>query len=101
MRFGIVSILPAVIALAWPVQFAQAGAIRYAGKQLHKGSIAAVQMTSDAAGTAAGGVEDASKTAGAVVKDGAVTLGKGLVSAPGAAVRGTKAAASKAWNAVW
>ena len=101
MRFRIVSLLPAVIALAWSVQFAQAGAIRYAGKQLHKGSIAAIQKTSDATGAAAGSVEDAGKATGTALKGGAATLRKGVVSGPGNAVRGTKAAVSRIWNAVW
>ncbi len=101
MRLRILSVLAAIIALAWSSQFALAGAIRYAGRELHDGSIAVVQKASDATGTAAGGVEDAGKEAGTVLKDGAATVGKGAESAPGMAVRGTKAAASKVWNAVW
>ena len=101
MRLAIVSVLAAMIALVWLVPLAQAGAIRYAGKELQKGSVAAVQKTSDASGTAAGSVVDAGKATSAALKDGAATLGKDVVSAPGAAVRGTKAAASKIWNAVW
>jgi hypothetical protein len=60
-----------------------------------------VQKASEATGTAAGGVEDAGKEAGAALKDGAATAGRGAASSPGAAVRGTKAAASKVWRAVW
>jgi len=101
MRLRIVSFFPAMIALAWSVQFVQAGAIRYAGKQLNKGSIAAIQKTSDATGAAAGSVEDASKATGTALRGGAATLRKGVVSAPGNTIRGTKAAASKIWNAVW
>ena len=101
MRLGIVTVLAAMIALPCFVPLAQAGAIRYARKELHKGSVAAVQKTSDATGTAAGSVEDAGKATSAVLEDGAATFGKGVASAPGAAVRGTKAAASKIWNAVW
>jgi len=101
MRLKVVSVLAAAIALAWTAQFAQAGAIRYAGKELHKGSIAAVQKASDATGSAAGGVEDAGKATRAALKNGRVTLGKDAASAPGTAVRGTKAAASKVWKAVW
>ncbi|HXX22926.1 MAG TPA: hypothetical protein VEO19_07240 [Terriglobia bacterium] len=101
MRLRIVSVFSAMIALAWSVQFAQAGAIRYAGKQIHKGSVAAIQKTSDAAGTAAGSVEDAGKATGTALKGGAATLRKSTVSAPGNAVRGTKAAASKIMNAIW
>jgi hypothetical protein len=101
MRLGTVSVLAAMIALTWFVPLAQAGAIRYAGKELQKGSVAAVQKTSDATQTAAGSIEDAGKATGAALKDDAATFGKGVVSAPGAAGRGTKAAASKIWNAVW
>ena len=101
MRLRIVSVLAAMIALAWFVPLAQAGALRYAAKQIQKGSVAAVQKTSDATGTAAGSVDDAGKATGAALKDGAATFGEDVVSAPGAAVRGTKSAASKIWNAVW
>jgi hypothetical protein len=90
-----------MMALAWAVQFAHAGAIRYAGKQIHKGTIAAVQKTSDATGTAAGSVEDASKATSTALKAEAATLRKGIVSAPGDAIQGTKAAASRIWKAVW
>jgi hypothetical protein len=101
MCLKVVSALAAIIALAWAAQYAQAGAIRYAGKQVQKGSIVAVQKTSDAAGRAPGGVEDAGKAAVATLKDGTVALGKGAASAPGMAVRRTKAAASKFWAVVW
>jgi len=101
MRFRIVSVLAAVMALGWSVEFAQAGAIRNAGKEIHKGTIAAIQKTSDATGTATGSVEDASKAAGTAIKGGAATLRKSIVSAPSDAVQGTKAAASRIWKAVW
>ena len=101
MRLKVVSVLAAIIAVAWAAQFAQAGAIRYAGRELHKGSIAAVQKTSDATGTVAGGVGDVGKATRAALKNGRVTLGKDAASGPGMAVRGTKAAASKVWKAVW
>jgi hypothetical protein len=101
MRARIVSGSAAIIALTWCVQFAQAGAIRYAGKALHKGSIAALQKTSDAAGAATGGVENAGKTARATLKNARVALQKDAASTPGMAVQATKGAASKIWNAVW
>jgi hypothetical protein len=68
---------------------------------LHQGSIAAVQKTSDAAGTASGSVENAGKTARAALKNGTGALRKRAGDAPGMAVQKTKAAASKIWNAVW
>ena len=101
MRSKIVSVLAAIIALAWSVHFAHAGAIRYAAKALHQGSITAVQKTSDAAGTATGDVENAGKAMGTALKDGTVALGKDAASAPGMAVQGTKGAATKLWKAVW
>ena len=101
MRLKVVSVLAAIVAVAWSVQFAQAGAIRYAGKELQKGSIAAVQKTSAATATAAGGVQDAGKATGNALKDGTVSLGKGAVSAPAVVVRQTKAAVSRVWSAVW
>ena len=101
MRLKVFAILGASIALAWSVQSAHAGALRFAAKQLHKGSVAAVQKTSDAKGTAVANVEDAGKTARAAVKNGTALVRTDVASAPGAAVRGTQAAASRIWKAVW
>jgi hypothetical protein len=101
MRPKVIAILGASIALAWSVQSAHAGAIRYASKQLHKGSIAAVQKTSDAKGTAVANVEDAGRATRAALKNATGVVRTDVVSAPGAAVRGTKAAASRIWKAVW
>jgi hypothetical protein len=101
MRFRSISVLAAVFALIPFVPSARAGAIRSAAKQLHKGSITAVQMTSDATGTAVGSVEDAGRTARTALKNGTSAARADVVSAPGAAVRGTKTAASKIWKAVW
>ena len=101
MRNKVFAVSSVFVALAWVVPSAQAGAIRSAGRVLHKGSIAAAQKTSDATGTAVGSVEDAGKATGTALKEGSVSLRKGVVSAPGVAVRDTKTAASKIWNAVW
>ena len=101
MRVRIVSVSAAIFALAWSVPFAHAGAIRSAAKALHQGSIAAVQKTSDAAGTASGSVKNAGKTARAALKNGTVALRKRAAAAPGTAVQGTKAAARTILDAVW
>ncbi len=101
MRQKIVFVLGTAIALMWFVQMAQAGAIRYAGEQVGKGSAAVAQMTADAAGTAAADVQDAGKASGSALKTGATAAGKGVASAPATAVHGTRAAASKVWQAVW
>ena len=101
MRFRTLSILAAIIALAAVVQSARAGAIRFAAKQLHKGSITAIQKTSDAKGTAVGSVEDAGRTAHTALKSGTSVARADVASAPGAAIRGTKTAAGKIWKAVW
>jgi len=101
MRLKVIAVLGTMIVLAWPVERAHAGAIRYAGKQLHKGSIAAVQKTSDAKETAVGSAEDASRVTRAALKNESGAVRKDVVSAPGAAVRGTKTAAGKIWKAVW
>ena len=101
MRFRTLSILAAIIALAAVVQSAHAGAIRFAAKQLHKGSITAIQKTSDAKGTAVGSVEDAGRTAHTALKNESGVVRNDVVSAPGAAVRGTKTAVSMVWKAVW
>ncbi len=101
MRPKVFAILGAGIALAWSVQTVRAGAIRFAAKQLHKGSITAVQKTSDAKGTAVANVEDASKATRAALKNESAVLRIDLVSAPGAAVKETKTAAGRLWKAVW
>ena len=101
MRLKLLSISAATIALAWSVQYAQAGAIRSAGNAVGKGSIAVAQVTADAAGTAAGGVADASKATGPVLKDGVVTAGKAAVWAPTKVAQGTGAAVSKLVHIAW
>jgi len=101
MRLKVVSVLAALAALAWCAPFAQAGAIRYAGRQLHKGSMTAVQKTSDATEIAKGSMEDAGKATGAALKDGTSTLKKDATAAPSATVRQTKSAARKLWSAIW
>jgi len=101
MRLKVIAVLGAITALAWFVQSAHAGAIRFAGKELHKGSIAAVQKTSDAGGTAVGNVENAGRATRTALKNGKGVVKNDVVSAPGAAVRGTKTAASRIWKAVW
>jgi hypothetical protein len=101
MRPKVIAILGASIALAWSVQSARAGAIRFAAKQLHKGSLTAVQKTSDAKVTAVANVEDAGKTTRTALKNGTGVVRTDMVSAPGAAVRGTKTAAGRIWKAVW
>jgi hypothetical protein len=101
MRLRLFSILAAIIALAWSVQYARAGVVRFAGEEVGKGSVAVAQATADAAEGAAEGVGDAGKATGPVLKDGAVAVGKGAVSAPVMVVHGTKAAASKIWKIVW
>lgn len=101
MRLRLVSISAAIIALAWSVQYARAGVVRFAGEQVGKGSVAVAQVTADAAGAAAEGVADAGKATGPVLKDGAVAVGKGAVSTPGMVVHGTKTAVRKIWKVVW
>jgi hypothetical protein len=101
MQARIISLLAAIIALAWSIQSAQAGAIRTAARELHKGSIAAVQKTSEAAGAATGSVANAGKTGRAALKNGTAALRKDAASAPSMAVLGAKSAAGKIWKAVW
>jgi hypothetical protein len=101
MRLKVASVLVAIIATVWWAQLAQAGAIRYVGKELHKAPFAALQKTSHATGTASGEVENIGKAARTTVKNGTVALRKGAASAPGMVVQRTKAATSKIWKAVW
>jgi hypothetical protein len=101
MRVKVVAVLAALMSVAWWAQFAQAGVIRYLGKELHKAPIAAVQKTSDGAGAASGKIENAGRAARTTLKSGTVALKKDVASAPGIAVQQTKVAVSKVWNAVW
>lgn len=101
MQARIISVFAATIALAWSVQSAQAGAIRYTASELHKGSIAAVQKTSDAAGAVAGSVASAGKTGRAALKNGTAALRKDAASAPGQAAQATKSATGRIWKAIW
>jgi short subunit dehydrogenase-like uncharacterized protein len=101
MRPKVFAILGAGIALAWSVQTVRAGAIRFAAKQLHKGSITAVQRTSDAKGTAVANIENARKTTRTAVKNGTAVVRTDVASAPGAAVKETKTAAGRLRKAVW
>jgi hypothetical protein len=86
-----------LLSLFGAVQYAQAGAIRYAGKQIGKGSVMASQTAADAAG----GVATAGKATGGAVKTGVVAAGKVAAAAPRLAVRGTKAAGKALARAIW
>ena len=101
MRFKVIAVLGTLVGLTGSPPSAHAGAIRFAGKQLHKGSIAAVQKTSDAKGTAMADAEDAGRAARAALKNRTQAMRKNTASAPGAAVKETKSAASKIWTALW
>ncbi|HUY15818.1 MAG TPA: hypothetical protein VMX16_19640 [Terriglobia bacterium] len=114
------------VMLAFMVQVAQAGVIRYAGKELYKGSVKAGQAaeaggadvaggaaavgeaTKDGAQAAAGDASKAGSAAGGAIKsgldttkDGAVDVGKGAAQAPGLVAHGTAAAAKSLWRAIW
>jgi len=101
MRLRIVVILLSTLALSWVAQDAQAGAIRYTGKKIGKGSVIVAHTTADAAQTTVGGAATVGKATGGVIKTGAIAVGKGAAAAPGMAVRGTKAVAKGIAKAIW
>lgn len=101
MRVKILAILLSALALSWAAGYAQAGAIRSAGKELGNGSVTVAHATVDAAQAAAGGAAAVGKTTGGALGSGVATVGKGAAAVPGAAARGTKAAAKGIWKAVW
>jgi hypothetical protein len=87
---------------------AKAGAIRYVGGQVAKGSSAAVSAAASGGSTVAGGVATAGKSTGNILAkgadataDGAAAVGKAVVATPGAVAHGTKAAAKSVWKAIW
>lgn len=89
------------MALAFGSSVVYAGALRSTGKEVGKTSEAVARTTADAAGVAAGGVATAGKATGSALKDGAPAVRKGVVAAPGTAVRGTAHAGRAIWKAVW
>jgi hypothetical protein len=108
MRLRLLAVLAVALATAAMTPQAQAGAIRYAGKQVAKGTTAVASAAASGGSTVAGGVETAGKSTGNfVVKgadataDGATAVGKGVISAPGVVAHGTKAASKAVWKAIW
>jgi len=108
MKLRMLAILLATVGFFWVAQDAHAGAIRYAGKQLGKGTVAVAQTTSDAAESAGGSVATAGKATGGALKTGTVAVGKGAKATPGLVAQGTtsiaKATASVAKGlakAIW
>jgi hypothetical protein len=113
----------AVVLLLWGVPLARAGAIRYAGSEIAKGTNAAAMTAtargmsaadhiqsaakatggtlSHAAGEAGHGVVSFGKTAGDGASDGVAAVIQGAKSAPEVAARGTTTAAGAIWHAVW
>jgi hypothetical protein len=96
MRLRMLAILLAAVGFFWLAQDAHAGAIRYAGKHIGKGTVAVAQTTSDAAQSAGGGVATAGKATGGALKTGTVAVGKGAKATPGLLTQGTASVAKGA-----
>jgi hypothetical protein len=96
MRLRVLALLLAAVGFFWLAQDAHAGAIRYAGKQIGKGTVAVAQTTSDAAQSAGGGVATAGKATGGALKTGTVAVGKGAKATPGLLTQGTASVAKGA-----
>lgn len=90
MRTRILGALFTALALAWMAQPAQAGAIRYAGKQLGKGTATVASAAVDGGQAAAGGLASVGKTTGGAAVAGVAAVGKGAAKTPGLAARGAK-----------
>lgn len=101
MRLRILAVLFGALVLSWAVQDAQAGAIRYAGKQIGKGTVAVAQTTADVAGAAGSGVATVGKATGGAAKTGVVAVGSGAKATPGLVARGTKAVGKGIAKAIW
>ena len=126
----ILTLLTAAAALAYTVQPAEAGAIRYLGRQIKGGSQEAANATVGAGetvgkttagavatganatkkgATAVGGgaaevgvaTGQAAKTGAGAVEKGAVTTAKAVPGVPGAVGHGVKAGTNKVWKAIW
>ncbi|MBZ5516864.1 MAG: hypothetical protein LAN62_18840 [Acidobacteriia bacterium] len=101
MKLRIFAIVVAAGACLWAAQDAHAGAIRYTGEQIGKGTVAIAQTTSDAAQAAGGGVASAGKATGGALKTGVVAVGKGAKETPGLVARGASSAVKGLAKAIW
>jgi hypothetical protein len=108
MKLRLFIILVATAGFFWLAQNARAGAIRYAGKQIGKGTVVVAQTTSDAAQAAGGSVATAGKATGGALKTGTVAVGKGAKATPGlvaqgtaSIARGTASVAKSLAKAIW
>ena len=101
MRLRILAVLFGALVLSWAVQDAQAGAIRYAGKQIGKGTVAVAHTTANVAGAAGSGVATVGKATGGAAKTGVVAVGSGAKATPGLVARGTKAVGKGIAKAIW
>lgn len=108
MRFRFFAVLVAAIALAVLVPQAQAGALRYAGNQIAKGTSAAASVAAAGGASVAGTAESAGvATGGAFVNaayataHGAKTVGKAALKAPVMVGRGVASASKAIWKAAW
>lgn len=101
MRLKTFAMFVGLVAFLSAAQDARAGAIRYTGQQIRRGTVAVAQTTSDAAQAAGGSVATAGKATGSTAKNGAVAVGKGAKATPGLVARGTSAAAKGLAKAIW
>jgi hypothetical protein len=108
MKIRLLTVLACALALAAMTPPAQAGAVRYVGAKIAKGTSSVTSAAASGGATVAGGVESAGKTSGNVLvkgadatADGVVAVGKGAKAAPAAVAHGTVAASKAVWKAVW
>lgn len=108
MRYRVFAAIAVAAGLALWAPGVQAGAVRYAGKEIAKGSTAVASAAASGGATVAGGVASAGhSTKGAMsgpasaVGNGATTVAKGVVATPGVVARGSKSAAKTIWHGIW
>ena len=105
MKWKLVAIGLSALVLSWTAGYAHAGAVRYAGKQITKGTVAVAQTTANAAGSAVGtagnGAATVGKTTGGALQTGASAVAKGAKATPGLAAKGGKALGKKIWKTIW
>lgn len=101
MKSRLLTIGLGAMAFSFGLSVVYAGALRSTGKEVGRTSEVVARTTAGAAGVAAGGVATAGKATGDAIKDGAPSVGKGIVASPGVAVRGTARAGRAIWKAVW
>lgn len=101
MRLKLLIFSLGLMVMSLSAQIARAGAIRYAGKEIAKGTSGIAATAATGGEAVAGGVATVGKVTGGAVKTGGTATVRGMEATPGVVAHGTKTVAKKIWKAVW